>query len=149
MTDTTYTFAITVTSLIDDGAPPASNVVNITQTVVATKQSMTRYIDLELADLALQIQTDNAAGVNSGGALPIIVYDVEAANTRALNSILAGDLSGASNTLGAEIRSMQGFLFAINNPPNIPTALLSEWTARANAIIADMRLAQASSVVSQ
>jgi hypothetical protein len=72
MTNTTYTFPITVTSLIDDGAPPAANVVNITQTVIATKQSMTRYIGLELADLATQIQNANAQGINSGGALSIM-----------------------------------------------------------------------------
>jgi hypothetical protein len=147
MTDTTYTLPITVTSLIDDGAPPASNVVNITQTVIATKQSMTRYIDLELADLATQIQNANAAGTNSGGSLPIIVNDVEAANARALSSILSGNLSGASNTLGAEIQSMGGFLKAINGP-SIPPALLADWTARANAIIRDMGTAQASNVTS-
>src|SRR5206468_2275069 len=71
MTDTTYSFPITVTSLIDDGAPAAANTVNITQTVIATKQSMTRYIGLEIADLIAAIQIANAAGVKTAGMLPV------------------------------------------------------------------------------
>lgn len=147
MTNTTYTFAITVTSGVDDGVPPASSAVNIKQIVVATKQSMTRYIGLELADLALQIQKANAAGVSTGGALPIITRDVQPANARALASILAGNLGGASNTLNAEIKSMGGFLKAINGP-SLPPDLLADWTARANAIIADLTTAQASTITS-
>ena len=149
MQDTTYQFTLTTTSTADtDDIPPAHHSVTVSQTVVATKQSMTRYIDLELADLALQIQNANTAGINTGGALPIVTNDLQRANQRALSSILASDLVGASNTLSTEIHSVDAFLKAISGP-TIPAALVADWTARANAIRLDMGVAQASTVTSQ
>jgi hypothetical protein len=148
MTNTTYTFAITVTSLIDDGAPPASNVVKIQQTVVATKQSMTRYIGLELTDLASQIQVANAAGIKTGGTLPIDVNASQGQNGKALNYILAGNFSGATSSLKSEISTMQAFLAALAGPNSIPTPYVSDWSKRANAIIVDLNAAVASTVTS-
>ena len=114
--------------------------------VTATKQSMTRYIGLELAELVVQIQAANAAGVKTGGALPIITNDVQRAHDRALASILSGNLGGASRTLAAEIQSMAAFLKTIG--AGLPAALAGDWTARANAIVRDLTAAQASTVAS-
>src|SRR3954466_11928248 len=103
MTDTTYTFPITVTSLIDDGAPPAANSVNITQTVIATKQSMTRYIGLEITDFIAAVQRANAAGVSTSGLLPINTHPISMMNDDALSAILGGNFGSASQKLASEI----------------------------------------------
>jgi len=148
MQDTTYDVLFTSTSTADPDAPPAKNSLTMHQTVVATKQSMTRYIALELADLVVQIQNAGAAGVKTGGGLPIIVHDVQAKHDKSLGSILAGDLAGANGTLATEIKGMQAFLHAINGPA-IPAGLVADWTARANAIIADLNATLGSSITSQ
>ena len=81
--------------------------------------------------------------------MPIITNDVQRADSRALASILSGNLGGASSTLNAEIHSMAGFLHAINGPGSITPVLLADWTVWANAIVADLTVAQASNVTSQ
>ena len=149
MQDTTYTFTLTATSSVDPALPPAHNTVTQHQTVVATKQSMTRYVGLELADLVLQIQNANAAGFATGGSLPIIIHDVQPKHANALASIVSGSLAGANGNLATEIKGMGAFLHAVNGPGSIPVSLVSDWVARANAIITDMTAAQASNVTSQ
>lgn len=143
MQDTTYELVIKSTSTADPAAPPASNAITVRQTVVATKQSMTRYIGLELEELAHQIRDANAAGIKTGGALNMLTNHVQKVNGRALELILAGNLSGASNTLASEINGFQGFLQTIKN---VPPAALADWTARTNAILNDLTKAQASNV---
>jgi hypothetical protein len=143
MENTIYELTIKATSTADPAAPPASNTVTVRQTVAATKQSMTRYIGLELEELAQQIRNANAAGVKTGGALPIVTNNLQRAHARALESILSGNLGGASNTLAAEIHGMEAFLQATKG---VPAGLLTDWTARANAIITDLTAAQASNL---
>jgi hypothetical protein len=145
MSDTTYTFNITVTSLIDDGAPPASNNLNITQTVIATKESMTRYIGLEIADFLAAIQRANAAGVSTGGLAPINIHPVTMMNDDALAAILAGDQGTASKKLATEINLMS----AIQKTAGKAAAPYgADFTARSTAILNDMARAQASTVTS-
>lgn len=145
MSDTTYTFTITVTSLIDDGAPPAANSVNITQTVIATKQSMTRYIGLEIADLIAAIQKANAAGVKTMGMLPVDTHPISMMNNDALASILGGDLGTASKKLASEIKLMQAIQ---KMSPKVDAPYGPDFTARSTAILNDLAKAQASMVTS-
>jgi hypothetical protein len=145
MTDTTYTFNITVSSLIDDGAPPASNSVNITQTVFATKESMTRYIGLEIAEFLGEIQKANAAGVSSAGLMPIDVHPITMMNNDALAAAQAGDLGTASKKLATEIKLMQAVQRLAGK---VPAPYGPDWTARANAMLNDLARAQASTITS-
>jgi hypothetical protein len=147
MKNTTYTVLVKATSETDTKTPKANKTGTFAYTVVATKQSMTRYIGMELEELAREIEKANAAGTSTGGALPIIRRDVQAAHARALTSILGGDLGRASTILATEVRGMDAFLHAIRGG-GIPAALVDDWTARANAIIQDMTEAQASNVAS-
>src|SRR4051812_15671268 len=145
MTDTTYTFPITVTSLIDDGAPPAANNVSITQTVIATKESMTRYIGLEINELIGAIQIANAAGVKTAGMLPVDTHPISKMHGDALASILAGDLAGASKNLATEIKLMQAIQ---KMAPKVAAPYGADFTARSTAILNDLTKAQASMVTS-
>lgn len=147
MEDTTYEVIFTGTSASDPEAPPAKNSAVIRHTVIATKESMTRYIGLEVDELIVEIENARAQGVRTGGTLPIAQRAVKSTNDRALQNILAGNLAGASRNHAANIRIMQGFLRALDGA-RPPASFADDWRARANAIINDMTLAQASNVAS-
>jgi len=125
MEDTIYQLVFTVTSTADPEAPPASNYVLIEQTVTATD------------------------GIATKGLKPISVQAVQRTNNRALDSILASKLSGASRSHAANIRIMGGFTRALaGSGKNLPTALFEDLNTRAAAIIADMTTAQANPIPS-
>jgi hypothetical protein len=152
MRDTTYQVTVTATSTGDPecafgstGCTPAHMKATIAHTVIATKQSMTRYIGLELEELASRIREANAAGQSTGGALPIITRDVQGAHARAMEAILIGDLGKASQVLSTMSRGMDAFLKATANQSS---ALLADWVPRASAILQDLAAAEASVVSS-
>jgi len=152
MRDTTYQITVTATSMGDPECAfgsttctPANQKATIAHTVIATKQSMTRYVGLELAELAAKITEANNAGVSSGGALPIVTRDVQGAHARAMESILAGDLGKASGTLSTMIKGMEAFQKAM---AKMAEPYFSDWMARSNAILADLAAAEASMVTS-
>lgn len=152
MTDTTYQYEITVVSLDDDQQPPASNTVLVEQTVIATKESMTRYIGLEIRELISEIENANVQGINTGGLLPIASHPALQMIDEALDLILSGDMNKASNTLSSNIRIMEAFVRALdgfNGKGNkIPADMDLDWHARARAIIEDLQLAAASDIAS-
>lgn len=149
MEDTTYQVVFTVTSQGDPESPPASNRRFIEQTVVATMESMTRYIGLELDELIAVLDQANADGVATAGLKPISMQAVQRANNRALASILDGNLRGASRTHAANIRVMEGFVRALNGSgKSLPADLFMDLQARAAAIIGDLEVAEASQIPS-
>ena len=149
MGDTTYAYEVTVVSLEDDD-PPTSNSMLVEHTVIATKESMTRYIRHEILDLIREIEAANDQGISTGGLLPIAMKPAQKKVDQALQRILAGNMSGASNALSSNIRILQAFVHALDGfnggGDKIPAALDTDWHARAAAIIADLRVAAASEV---
>jgi hypothetical protein len=146
MEDTVYEFVATVTSA---GDPAVENSVTIGQTVRATKESMTRYIGLEIRELIAEIEDANAQGIKTGGLLPIAMKPAQKKADQALELILAGKFPQASNALSSNIRIMEAFLHALDGfngkGTKIPAEMDSDWRMRANAIIQDMGFAEASS----
>lgn len=145
MRDTIYQIVATSTSTQDDEDPKAKSSVTVSHKVIATKQSMTRYIGLEIEELVQKITAANAAGTRTGGLLPLLTREVQVMHGKALDAIVAGDLAGGSKSLATAIKGMQAFLAAM---PALPQALLDDWNAAANAIIRDMQDAMASNVTS-
>ena len=144
MVDTTYLYEVTTVSLEDDD-PPASNSVTVEHTVLATKESMVRYIRHEILDLITEIETANAEGIKTGGLLPIAVRPAQAKIERALELILSGKTAAASNVLESSVKIMEAFVHALdgyNGKGNkIPADQDADWHARVAAIIADLQVA--------
>lgn len=147
MQDTTYDFTVTGTSTEDDESPRASEATNGTLTVLATKQSMTRYIGLEIAALIHAIEATNAAGTNTAGSLPIM-KQVQKNSDKALASILAGNLAGATSEHSQNINLMEAFVHMLEGSSANQTAYpqAADFRARADAILLDLPVAQASGV---
>lgn len=149
MEDTTYQLMFTVTSTGDPEEPPASNKVVVEQTVIATMESMTRYIGLELLELTAALEKAKADGIATAGLKPISVQAVQRTNDRALISILSGKLDAASRSHAANIRIMEAFTRALaGSAKRLPADLIEDLNARAAAIIADMTKAQANPIPS-
>jgi hypothetical protein len=149
MVDTTYDFTITGTSTQDGETPRASEARNGTLTVIATKESMTRYIGLEIDELIQQIDAVNAAGTKTAG-LRQMMRQVLKTSDQALASVVAGDLAGASTAHGHNIKLMEAFVHELDGSSGgltrYPEAV--DFQARADAILRDLALAQASGVPS-
>lgn len=149
MQDTSYEFVFSGESTADPGQPPAHKAVTVRQTVVATQESMTRYIRLEIAELIAEIEKANAKGIQTGGLLPISLHPARMHNDRALERNLAGDLAGASREHAAGGKAMQAFLRALAGfGGKLPAALMADWKARGEAIVKDQAVAEASRVAS-
>jgi hypothetical protein len=144
MVDTTYLYEVTTMSLEDDD-PPASNSVLVEYTVLATKESMVRYIRHEILDLITEIETANAQGIKTGGLLPIAMHPIQAKIERALELILSGKTAAASNVLDSSVKLIEAFVHALdgyNGKGNkIPADQDADWHARAAAIITDLQVA--------
>jgi len=145
MQDTTYEVIITATSSADPALPPAANSRSLKHTVIATKESMTRYIRLEIDQFIGELQNANAAGVKTAGLLPINVHPITMMNDNALAAILAGNLGSASQKHATSIKLMEAIARAA---AKVPAPYQADWTARANAILRDLAAAQASMVTS-
>jgi hypothetical protein len=149
MEDTTYQIVFTVTSKGDPEDPPASNEVLIEQTVIATMESMTRYIGLELAELVGVLDQANDNGIPTAGLKPIAVQALQRTNDRALNAILAGDLQAAARIHAANIRIVEGWTRALRGSgADLPPDLFADLNARIAAILEDLRKAQVSLIPS-
>jgi hypothetical protein len=141
MVDTPYPFVVQAQSLGDAGA---TNVVTPTYTVQATKESMTRYIGLEIDELIAQIEEANAQGVDTCGLLPIVEHPIKGQIDRALELILDGKLDQASKALAANAQIVEGaFLHAIEgcDAKIAEDPWLTDWRLRGEAILGDSLLA--------
>jgi hypothetical protein len=148
MEDTTYQFVITVLSAGDPAMPAASQAVVGEETVLATKESMTRYISLEMDALIASIEAGDAAGLPTGGLLPLLMRPLRMMNDGALESILSGDLETASRTMTTSVKVMEGFVRALEGlVGKLPPEVAADWRLRAMAILADLPVAIASNTV--
>lgn len=152
MQDTIYEFGITVTSLGDDEDPPASNTGLVKHAVIATKESMTRYIRLEIIELIGEIERANELGIKTGGLLPLSLGPAQKKIDQALELILSDKMNNASNALSSNVKIMEAFIHALDGfngaGDKIPADLDIDWHNRAIAIIGDLEIAAASDVTS-
>ena len=149
MDDTTYRFRFTTVSQKDPEAPPATVNFTATHTVTATKESMTRYIALEIADLLATLTAAETSGLKLGGLKPIVVHPIQMMNNNALEAILANNFAKASNNHATNIQLVQAFVKALDGGgKGLPPALFVDLHKRAAAMLADMAAAQASTVAS-
>ena len=140
MQDTVYEFNLTATSINDTAMPAASNQVVAHHKVVATKESMIRYIQLELTEFIAEIERAAALGIRARGVEPVTIHPVSMMNAKALEQTLAGDLASASKTLASEIRVMNAVDIMVNGADL--GSLAGDWKARSAAILADLAAAQ-------
>lgn len=158
MQDTDYEILITAVSegsrndekWIQDKGGPATRSQLATLTVLATKESMTRYIGLELDELIASIEQANSRGIRTGGLLQIARV-AERRNGAALNQISSGRMAAASRIHRANYRLMGAFLRALqawSRPGGVRTALADEWRLRGRELRVDIDLAAASDVSS-
>jgi hypothetical protein len=148
MQDTSYEFTLTATSTRDPAISKATNEKTARFKVLATKESMTRYVNLEVAEFLEQIILADAQGIAMRGIQPVMLHPVSMMTTKALEQILAGDLGGASKTLASSIKVMEAVDRMVNGA-GLLDAMGSDWKDRSAAILADMTAAQASMVASQ
>ena len=138
MADTTYEISMLARSAVEPGV--TSELLVLQHVVRATPESRTRYIGLEIRSLIADIERANAQGIPSGGLHPVLIHPVETANNKALQSILGGDAAGAVKLHQTNIRVMEGFLKQLASK-KFAAELQADWTARANAIVSDLRVA--------
>ena len=149
MVDTTYRFRVTTVSQNDPADPRATRNFVAKHTVVATKESMTRYIGLEIADATATLVAADNAGVKLGGLKPIVMKPITQMNDSALTAVLAGNFAKASNNHATSIQLVQAFVKALEGGgKSLPPALFTDLQNRAAAMIADMTAAEASTVTS-
>ncbi|HEX6085824.1 MAG TPA: hypothetical protein VF266_14930 [Thermoanaerobaculia bacterium] len=149
MDDTTYSFRITGISQKDTDLPPASKSFTGTQTVIATKESMTRYIGLEIAELLATLTKAEADGVKLGGLKPIVVHPIQSMNDSALEAVLAGNFASATNKHATSIQLVEAFVKALDGGgKGLPAALFADLHKRAAAMLLDLARARDSNVTS-
>lgn len=149
MGDTTYRFKVTTVSQKDPEVPAATQNFTALHTVIATKESMTRYIGLEIEDLIATLTAAEAAGVKLGGLKPITVHPIRQMNESALAAILAGNFAKASNNHATSIQLVQAFVKALDGGgKTLPPALFADLHKRAAAMLKDLAMAEASTVPS-
>jgi hypothetical protein len=149
MRDTAYEFEVKVESPGAGLDPPVSRAVVVRHVVVATKESMTRFIRHEVLELIASLEEANAAGVPTGGLKPIAAHPVLQKVEQALALILEGDLDKASGPLTSGVKVTEAFLHALGAVERkVDPELAAEWRARADAIRADLGFAAASTVPS-
>lgn len=148
MQDTVYEFTLTAASTADPAIPKAKNDRTARFKVLATKESMVRYLNLEVAEFLEQINQADAQGISARGIQPVMLHPVTMMTTRALERVTAGDLGGASKSLSSGLKVMQAVDRMVNGA-RLPEPQASDWKARSAAILADMTAAEASMITSQ
>lgn len=143
MDDTTYRFRATTVSTQDPESPKASLNFTAAHKVIATKESMTRYIGLEIEELISVLAAAETSGEKLGGLKPIAVHPVRMMNASALESILAGNYDKATNNHATSIKIMEAYAKVLDSASkSLPAALTSDLRARTSAILADLAKAR-------
>ncbi|HUR79853.1 MAG TPA: hypothetical protein VM733_03750, partial [Thermoanaerobaculia bacterium] len=109
MDDTTYRFRVTTVSQQDPESPKATKEFTGEHKVTATKESMTRYIGLEIEELITVLTNADNAGVKLGGLKPIAVHPIRMMNANALEAILAKDFAKATNNHSTSIQLVTAY----------------------------------------
>lgn len=153
MENTTYELRVTSTSVEDPETPSAMNSFVAKHTVIATLESRTRYIALEIQELIDQIEEANELGIRTGGTLPIAVHPMQATNERALARVLRGDGDRAIGIHHTNIRLTEAFIYALDgfsqDGSRLENGYYADWLARAEAIVADLDLTVGNSELEQ
>jgi hypothetical protein len=153
MEDTTYQFELNATSQKDPATPPASTSSTGNFTIIATKESNTRFIGLEIRELIQNITRANAEGIKTHGSLPISLNAMERTNNRTLNLIENENLDGADHPLSANIYMTKAFKHQLApllcDGPENKCAYFEAWDKAADAIIDDLITAIANDKSSQ
>jgi hypothetical protein len=148
MDDTTYLFQLKTESQTDPDSPPATRSFIARHKVTATKESMTRYIGLEITELTATLVAAEASGVKLGGLKPVVIHPIQMMNDNALEAILIGNFSKASGNHATNLNLMAAFVKMLGDGKSLPPALYTDLKNRSAAIIADLTAAQLSTVVS-
>jgi len=142
MTETTYQYKVTITSEIEEQDGTLGTNFKIEDFVVTpTKESMVRYIDLEIKELITEIELANEEGVKTGPSLFVAMEAVERTHDKTLNSVLADKFGNADKTLSTTKKVMGAFIKAIEGFDGTANRLgdrFDDWLARSNAIINDI-----------
>jgi hypothetical protein len=143
MDDTTYRFRVTAVSQKDPATPKATQSFVAQHTVTATKESMTRYIGLEIEELIATLTTAENAGTKLGGLKPIAVHPIRSMNASALEAILAGNFAKATNNLSTSIQLVEAFVKALDGGgKGLPADLFADLHKRAAAMLLDLARAR-------
>ena len=150
MDDTVYEFRVTTVSQQDPENPKATKSFIARHTVTATKESMTRYIGLEIEELIATLMAAENAGMKLGGTKPMAVHPIRMMNANALEAILAGNFAKASNNHATSIHLVEAFVKALDGGgKGLPAALFADLHKRAAAMLKDLAMAEASTVTSR
>ena len=136
-----YMFKATVTSSADPTVH-ASKTGDLT--VVASKASITRFIDGEINSLSHDVSVSSIpSGLNS--ALSSKLSNAEAKKEAGLANILAGNLGLANNELTSASNSIGAFVSQVtaHSGKDIPTTLAASWISQAQTIMNDIQAALA------
>lgn len=142
MEDTLYEVAFTGTVTEDVHAPRATAEALARLTVIATSESRTRYIALEIEDVIARITDAQAGGLKVGGLLPVMLHPARLSTQRALESILAGNKGAMSKSLGTTVQAMTAFKQMLTKS-SLPAAMVADWSRRGDAILVDLASTQA------
>lgn len=143
MDDTTYRMQVTTVSTQDPASPKASLNFTASHTVFATKESMTRYIGLEIEELIATLTAAETRGEKLGGLKPIAVHPIRMMNASALEAILAGNYDKATNNHSTSIKLMEAYVKVLDSASkSLPAALTADLQARTSALLADLAKAR-------
>jgi len=133
MEDAPYEFTATATDLSVSDSEKAVFMVQV------TKESQTRYINLELEELTeLVMNSDIHKGIKQ--SLLAKLGSATEKKEQALNYILEGRIQEANNMLKACQNIMQAYINQLEaqNDKHIPESLVIVWTTRAQTIVTDI-----------
>ena len=136
MENSTYSFTGTATSEAD---PTAAVSTTADLGVVATKESMARYVDLEILSLVADV---NASGVEPDLKQSLLdqLNSAEQKKLQGLDNIMDGRFKQANNMLDATANIMSAFVSHVEaqKSKGIPESLADDWVARGNQVVADL-----------
>lgn len=138
MQDTTYQIAFSSQSLKN---PVVHNDVTLNVKVLATKESMIRYISAELTEFLNALNTAAAQGIRARGAEPVTVHPISMMVNKALEQAVSGQSDSASKTLASAGKVMSAVQRMVGGA-NIPEPFASDWKARTAAMVADLATAE-------
>jgi hypothetical protein len=133
MEDATYEFTATATCLAD---PAADDSESAELTVQATKESMARYIDLELQWLTDMVSSSTIDETIKASLLDQLTQTTNK-KEQALDYILNGRIKLANNMLKACKRIMKAYIALVEaqHDKYIPEVTANDWIATAQAIV--------------
>ncbi len=143
MTPTIYQYDATVTSTLESSTnpPPGTMTNDIAQIQVnPTKESMMRYIGLELAELKQKLTDTSLEDGAITGLLAILEHPVTDTYNKAFDNVLDDKINPANKKLSTMQKQVDAFLFALGGIDGADKlgAEGDDWKASGEAIVADI-----------